>query len=43
MPVKLLFILQGGRLKATFPLMDSEPAGKQNQSYEQSDLIYLSR
>jgi hypothetical protein len=27
MPVRLLFIIQGSRLKATFPLMDSEPAG----------------
>jgi hypothetical protein len=43
MPVKLHSILRGGGLKVTFPLMDSEPAGKQNQSYEQSDLIYLSR
>ena len=34
MPVKLLFILQGGRLKATFPLMDYEQAGKQSQAYE---------
>ena len=34
MPVKLPFILQGGGLKATFPLMDSEPAGKQSQADE---------
>jgi len=25
---------QGGGLKVTFPLMDSEPAGKQSQAYE---------
>jgi hypothetical protein len=34
MPVRLVFTPQGGGLKATFPLMDLEYAGKQSQTYE---------